>query len=157
MKLFLALFLITSTQVFASDTIERVVSDKTHELEIALNSNTVQCSMAGYGASFIKILIPELSAITVLDHRNFGADAPCVSAGMCAPMGDLAPELVIDELNPTEKVEVRVVLKQTLQKDTTNNKCFVSITEEIETNVRGLKFTHQRFSDLGERKLEDCR
>lgn len=157
MKNVLVFLFILSSQAFANDSIERIVSDKTHELEIALNQKTVQCSMAGYGASFLKILIPQLSEVTVLDHRNFGADAPCVSAGMCAPFGDLNPELVIDELNPIEKVEVRVVLKQTLQKDTNQKKCHVSITEEIETHVRGLKFTHQRFSDLGERNIEDCR
>ncbi|GAB4024862.1 MAG: hypothetical protein Fur0010_28070 [Bdellovibrio sp.] len=66
----------------------RIDSNKTHEIEIVLNQSTVQCSTAAYGASFLKILIPQLSEMTVLDQRNFVANASCVSVSL--PTKDLA-------------------------------------------------------------------
>src|SRR5262245_56707741 len=78
---------------------ETVIHATTKSVEIDLNSNTVICSAADYGALYLKVLIPELAGITLLDHQNLGAGAPCVASGLCEPGHE--PSDIIDPNKPT--------------------------------------------------------
>ena len=156
----LLLILLTTGPLMAQDrfeSLEKVLSERVHHFNIELNATTVLCSQAGYSASFLKILIPQLADVTFLDHRNFGAEAPCVAAGECAPIGDRTPGEIIDLLKPTETVEVKVVATRVLTKDNQEKKCNVTLKEEIFTNVRGAPFYHIKSASLNQRNFEDCR
>jgi len=133
---------------------ESVIHDTTTAVNVPLNLSTVLCSRADYGASHLKVLIPELAGLTVLDHRNFGAGAPCVSAGPCSLKQNVND--VLDVNRNSETVPVRVVLKRVTTLNDLTGQCVVSLVENIETTIRGKKFLHQREVVLGERLPEDC-
>ena len=131
-----------------------VVKDATTQMEIALNAQTVICSHLDYGYPALKILIPQLGALTVMNHRNSGAGAPCVAAGICVT-GNL-PSDIIDALNPTEKVAAHVTLTKVYEIDNKASVCRVTLLENLEIPIRGKTFLHQRQLEVGERSVEDC-
>ena len=136
-----------------AETKTTVIQDTTRAMKVQLNQQTVLCSAADYGAMFLKILIPDLAEVTVLDHRNIGAGAPCVAAGMCRT--DNMPADILDVDRPSEVVPVRVVLTKTatLNKDV----CTIRLVETLEIPIRGKVFTHRRSINVGKRNAEDCR
>lgn len=137
--------------------VNAIISTSTHRLNLSLNEQTVLCSEVGYGSAFLKILIPQLADITIMDHRNEGADAPCVAAGNCAPRGSLDPKDILDPRNPKETVDVTVTLTKRAVLDPKQLRCTVELVENIDLDVRGVHFTHERGALIGERNVKDCR
>lgn len=133
---------------------ESVVHDTTSIVEVDLNSSTVLCSAADYGAMFLKVGIPELARITLLDHQNVGAGAPCVAAGMCEP-GNM-PEDIIDPAKPTELVNINVKAVRFDVADPMAGNCNTHLIERVRLDIRGTEFTHERYAQLGTRPLADC-
>jgi uncharacterized protein (TIGR03382 family) len=133
---------------------ETVVHDTTTNVEIDLNASTVLCSSADYGALFLKIGIPELAALTLLDHQNVGAGAPCVSAGACYPGHE--PSDILDPTKPTETVAINVKAVRLDEADATEQTCTTTLVERVHVNVRGLDFLHERLAPLGSRPFADC-
>ena len=60
---------------------EVILHEKHQTLTVALNPSTVLCSRADYSVPMLKVLLPGLEDITLLDHQNRGAGAPCVTTG----------------------------------------------------------------------------
>ncbi len=54
---------------------ERVISDQVVRLPVRINSETVKLSAAGYSRPMVKVLVPGLADVTVLNHRNEGEGA----------------------------------------------------------------------------------
>lgn len=138
---------------------EKVVTKNVAQVEIELNQQTVLCSAADYGASFLKILIPALADLTVMDHQNTGAGAPCVAAGMCELFpgsGGFNTTDILDGSAPTELVDIEVTLTRVFRLDHEKKTCNVSLREDVLTEVRGIELTHIRFVTLGERPFDDC-
>jgi hypothetical protein len=133
---------------------ETVVHDTTSWVEVDLNASTVLCSAADYGALFLKVGIPELARITLLDHQNIGAGAPCVAAGICAPGNQ--PSDIINPAKPTELVSINVKAVRYDVADSEANTCTTHLIERVHLTIRGIEFNHERFSDLGSRKFADC-
>lgn len=133
---------------------ETVVHDTTTAVEIKLDASTVLCSSADYGALFLKIGMPELARVTLLDHQNIGAGAPCVAAGTCGP-GNM-PEDIIDPAKPTETVDVNVKAVRLDEVDSTAQTCTTWLIERVRLDVRGVEFTHERSVELGSRPVADC-
>jgi uncharacterized protein (TIGR03382 family) len=133
---------------------ETVVHDTTTNVEIDLNSSTVLCSAADYGALFLKIGMPELAGITLLDHQNAGAGAPCVAAGICAPGNE--PKDLIDPAHPTEIVPINVKAVRFDVVDKAAGTCETSLIERVHLVVRGIEFNHERQVELVSRKAADC-
>ena len=133
-----------------------LVQTSGHAMTIEVSPDTVLCTNVGYGVSFLKVLIPELAPITLLDHQNIGAGAPCVAAGMCGPIGDASPSDILEEDNNEENVEVfiKVYRQDAISHDAQT--CTVSLVEQIDVNIRGLAFTHQVSAGLGSRNYQDC-
>jgi hypothetical protein len=136
----------------------KVISIREVNLEIVLDSQTVLCSRADYGAEFLKILIPQLAELTFLDHRNRGAGAPCVGAGMCGNDWHDGPRPgdILDVNKPTEQITVKIELSRSFSLNHETKECNVGMEEKIFTNVRGIEFFHNRYAPLGERNYEDC-
>jgi hypothetical protein len=133
---------------------ETLVHDTTTTVEIDLNPSTVLCSSADYGALFLKIGIPELAALTLLDHQNVGAGAPCVSAGACEPGKE--PEDILDADKPTEAVAINVKAIRLDEADADAQTCTTTLIERVHVNVRGFDFLHERHAPLGSRPFADC-
>ncbi|MGE0547005.1 MAG: hypothetical protein AB7O24_13050 [Kofleriaceae bacterium] len=133
---------------------ETVVHETTTPVEIALNAQTVICSSADYSLTFLKVLIPELAKITLLNHQNIGAGAPCVASGVCD--AEHSPSTIIDANNPTELVDITVKATRIDHIDDQAQTCTTSLKEQVDLVIRGTAFMHTRFADLGSRPYSDC-
>jgi uncharacterized protein (TIGR03382 family) len=133
---------------------ETLIHDTTTTTEIDLNASTVLCSSADYGALFLKIGIPKLAQLTLLDHQNIGAGAPCVSAGACYPGHE--PADILDPTKPTETVDINVKAFRLDEADATAQTCTTTLIERVHVNVRGFDFLHERQAPLGSRPFADC-
>ncbi|MBI3550896.1 MAG: hypothetical protein HY077_00135 [Elusimicrobia bacterium] len=133
---------------------ESVVRDQTSVVPVDLNTKTVKCSAADYQAPMLKILVPALAELTVLNHRNTREGAPCVAAGRCMP-GGAGPDDILKAGEGREKIAVRVVLKKTAELD--GEVCRVTLVETVSTKVRGVPFFHERRQEVAERSPADCR
>lgn len=133
---------------------ETVIHDTTTSVEVDLTAATVLCSSADYGALFLKILIPELAGLTLLDHQNLGAGAPCVSAGACQP--GRMPEDIIDAATPTEVVDINVKAVRIDEADADAQTCTTHLSERVHVTIRGFQFSHERMAPLGSRSYADC-
>ncbi|MGE3546650.1 MAG: hypothetical protein AB7L28_22170 [Kofleriaceae bacterium] len=133
---------------------ETVVHETTTSVEIALNASTVICSAADYSLTFLKVLIPELARLTLLNHQNLGAGAPCVAAGVCD--SEHSPATIIDATKPTEQVDITVQAVRIDNIDDEAQTCTTTLRERVDLNIRGTAFAHVRFAELGSRPYSDC-
>jgi hypothetical protein len=132
---------------------ESVVRDQTTTVGVDLNAQTVKCSAADYSMPMLKVLIPNLAALTVLNHRNTKEGAPCVAAGQCGAA--LGPQSILGSGAGSERIPVRVVLKKVAQLD--GAVCHVSLVETVTTEIRGVPFFHERQQAVADRAADDCR
>jgi hypothetical protein len=130
-----------------------VLRDETTNVNVDLNAKTVKCSAADYSMPMLKVLVPGLADITLLNHRNTREGAPCIAAGQCTE--SLGPQSILKNGEGTERIPVRVVLKKvtTIEGDV----CHVSLVETVTTEVRGLPFFHERYQPVADRTAADCR
>ena len=131
----------------------RVIADKTTQVSVDLNPATVKCSRADYGQPMLKILVPALAELTLLNHRNTREGAPCVSAGRCG--AELGPQNILASGAGTVQASVRVVLRKVTALE--EGVCRVSLVESVHTSIRGLAFVHERTQEVAERDPADCR
>jgi uncharacterized protein (TIGR03382 family) len=143
-----------STATAESRFAETIVHKTTTNMSIELNANTVLCSAADYGSPHLKVLIPKLASLTLLDHQNFGAGAPCVAAGECAP-GNM-PEDIINAQSPSEPVAMQITAVRFDETDAAAQTCETSLVERVNLTIRGKEFKHERRAYLGSRELSDC-
>jgi hypothetical protein len=130
------------------------LSDKTTEVDVPLNEETVKCSARDYSAPFLKVLIPALADITALNHRNAGEGAPCIAAGQCRSFTE--PQALLSRGGErVERVAVRVTLKKETALD--GEVCRVTLVETVNAVIRGTPFFHERRHELAERVPSDCR
>lgn len=132
---------------------ETVVRDQTTTVRVALNAQTVKCSAADYSIPMLKVLVPALAELTVLNHRNTSEGAPCIAAGRCGE--GLGPQDILRSGEGIDQVPVRVVLKKIAAID--GNVCHVSLVETVKTQIRGVRFFHERTQDVADRAAADCR
>jgi len=140
----------------AVETREELVHQTTTSVDLLLKPETVICSHADYSANFLKVLIPELASITLLDHQNRDAGAPCVAAGECAPFGDHAPSDILDDADTDETVDITVRETRVDEIDHDAQTCTTSLRERVDLTIRGVPFAHERFASLGSRPYGDC-
>ena len=129
-----------------------IVSDRTTTVSAALNTATVKCSRADYSEPMLKVLIPALADLTVLNHRNTREGAPCVSAGACGAMG---PQDILRTGEGVDQIKVRVVLRKETAIE--GEICHVSLIETVATTIRGVAFNHERVQEVAQRSAADCR
>ncbi len=129
-----------------------IVSDRTTIVSVPLNAATVKCSRADYAEPLVKVLIPALADLTVLNHRNTREGAPCVSAGSCREM---SPQDILKTGEGVDQVKIRVVLRKETSID--GEICRVTLIESVATTIRGVTFSHERAQEVAERTAADCR
>ena len=140
----------------AVETREELVHQTTTSVDLVLTPETVICSHADYSANFLKVLIPQLASITLLDHQNTDAGAPCVAAGECAPFGDHAPSDILDEADTSETVDITVRAARIDEIDHEAQTCTTTLRERVDLEIRGVPFSHERWASLGSRPYGDC-
>src|SRR4051812_13679246 len=83
MKAILAIFAIAfATAAHADeskDTRQFLVYQSQTIVPVDINENTVLCLSADYSAPVLKVLVPQLAQLTLLNHQNTGAGAPCLT------------------------------------------------------------------------------
>ena len=131
---------------------DSVIRDQTTVVKVALNAKTVKCSAADYSMPMLKILVPGLAELTVLNHRNTREGAPCIAAGQC---GERGPQDILKSGDGIDEIPVRVVLKKVAELD--GDVCRVSLVETVNAKVRGVPFFHERRQEVAERAAADCR
>jgi hypothetical protein len=131
-----------------------VLSDRTSDVSVALGPTTVKCSAQGYSMPNLKVLVPALAGITLLDHRNAGEGAPCIAAGRCVS-GDEPLALLARPGQAVETIHVRVTLKKETRLE--GEVCHVTLVENVVTAIRGVPFFHERRQDVADRVPADCR
>jgi hypothetical protein len=130
-----------------------IVRDQTTTVDVDLNAKTVKCSAADYSGPMLKVLVPGLADLTVLNHRNTREGAPCVAAGRCGE--DLGPESILKAGDGIERIPVRVVLQKVTSIE--GEVCHVALVETVTTTIRGLPFFHERRQEVADRSAADCR
>ena len=130
-----------------------VVRDQTTEVNVDLNSKSVKCSAAGYSMPLLKVLVPGLADLTILNHRNRGEAAPCIASERCD--GDFGPDNILKAGEGVEQIPVRVVLKRVTTLD--GEVCHVTLVETVQTTIRGIQFNHERRQGVADRAAGDCR
>ncbi|HEX4922832.1 MAG TPA: hypothetical protein VFV50_02065 [Bdellovibrionales bacterium] len=135
--------------------LEKVIRLIRTNVPVALNKTTVKCSRADYAVPELKVLIPALAELTVMNHRNFQEGAPCVRAGECS--AQLSPQLILAQGEGNIMAPTEIKLVQQLRPDVKNQVCRVTLVETVRVMIRGVAFDHTRHAEAGDRVLEDCR
>ena len=139
------------------------ISDITTQLLLKLDPSTVRCLVGDYGASSLKISVPQLTELAVFNHTTTGEVLPCINAGRCEKkVGDkvvtpgLNPEMILDAARPTEQADVRVQLEEDYYLDHALKTCAREVSEKVTTTVRGLPFRHIKSAPLAEIPYDVC-
>jgi hypothetical protein len=141
----------TEPRTETKSTLIRVVEDSTN---ILLDSQTARCSDVGYGQLELKVTVPELAALAIYDHAGPGESTPCITAGRCR--GANLPSRLIDPNNPMEQIRLKVIVKEVLSIDHDNKSCYRAVHEDVESEIRGIKFTHHREGGHANKPYEKC-
>ena len=129
-----------------------ILHDKTTPVSVELNARTVKCSAADYSEPMLKVLVPGLAELTVLNHRNAREGAPCVAAGRCGAVG---PQDILRAGEGAERVPIRVILRKDAELE--GGVCHVSLVETVTAVIRGVPFYHERRQAVADRNPADCR
>ncbi len=147
LALFIFIFSVNSS--FAKTT---VIHKKTVLLPVDISTAKLKWTNLGYGGSyFVKVIIPELAEETILNHRNEGEDGPCLFTRDTDKLSD-----VIQDNPETIHVPFEIELVKITQFNS-ENKCFVTLQENIIGDIRGFEFFHSRSEAMPSRHIDDCK
>lgn len=154
MKYLLLLALIPTTGLAKADLKTRIISEKIERSVIRLDASTTRCSAIGYSMPELKVSAPDLKWLTIYNHANEGEAEPCITAGYCRNGND--PSKLIDPNNPTEEVELKVVVEENFYLFHEEKKCSRVVREYVITKIRGIPFFHSRYSNESQMPYEKC-
>jgi hypothetical protein len=164
-KILIIAAVLASMNAWAKDSQRLILADaKTFITEVS--TTTVRCSDLGYGNLQLKINLSGLDGWTVFDHSNnylgeFGE--PCMTAGSCKTAWRKDGYNVADIVQDKPGSEVITVVRQLIESKTESKDeagvdvCIRSLTENINTTVRGIKFAHTRSGADQTFHIEVCR
>lgn len=163
-KLFLTtVALVMSFQSLAQtrfQTFSRVSLKDRFEASVDVNNRTVRCSSVGYGVSELKINVPGLKWNAVFDHSNAENLGPCMTAGVCRDdiinVDGLTPDDLIQDDPGRQNIVVRRLLKERFQLDHFDKTCSRTLTESLDTVIRGHEFTHTVSKQIGDLPFQSC-
>lgn len=131
-----------------------VISSRVVTLPVDLSNAGIRLSSAGYSMPTVKVLIPELAAVTVMNHRNEGETAPCLATTDTFIVGDVVQgRPTVDQVPLT--IELEKVVGIVNQGGT--QVCSVQLVETVTGQIRGFEFSHVRSSALPSRHVDDCK
>lgn len=140
--------LFISTSLFAGET---VISSRTVELSVNLNEARVYTEGTSFPVRLLYLPIPELTKVTLLNHRYPEEAAPVLINGT-AELED------IRQGNPdTITLPVVITLTKYMRINRKLNVCKVELTEDLEATLNNLKFQHSSTTVLPDRHVSDCK
>lgn len=142
------LALLISQSALAKDV---VLHTKTVTLPVSIGAERMRFSIADYSSPVVKVLVPELAAETLMNHRNTSEGAPCLATYRAS-----TPSEIIQGNEAIEQVNFKIELIKHLLPDPENQICFVSLSEVVTATIRGFEFVHTEYSDLPQRHIDDC-
>ena len=143
------MFLLSSFASFAQMT-DLELSKKVVNLPVDVSTAKIKFTNLGYGnISFVKVIVPELAAATILNHRNVGEDGPCLFTNDTFEVDDVLqdnPEII--------DTDFTITLSRTtfVQGDV----CKVTLHESVTADIRGFHFVHFLSTPMPDRVVEDC-
>ncbi len=146
MKMLLLFSLLISSSTFA----QTILSSKKVNLPVNIDESNMKLSRAGYSSDVLKVFIPALADVTILDHRNENSGAPCMSTYEA-----FVAEDVIQGRPGVENIEFTIELTKWTHLD--GDTCKVQMAETITANIRGFNFSHNKNQILPDRHKDDCR
>jgi hypothetical protein len=154
--LLIAATVLSAHSVFAASGDITTISTRTVTLPVDINEKTVLLSSADYGMPVVKVLVPGLAKVTIMNHQNTAAGAPCLATRETNLPGD-----IVAGTPAVEKVKFKIVLtkqvfEQMADKEGDPNVCGVTLIEHISATIRGKRFDHQRDTQMPQRPLSDC-
>jgi hypothetical protein len=160
MKSFLSVLVLVAVPSFFANANEVVVSEREVELNVDISESTVKLSRADYSAAVVKILIPEIADVAILDHRNTNEGAPCM-----ATYETQSPSSVVGGDPKKEKIKFKITLERQAFFNRSVNPdgsldsgvCEVYLIETINGVIRGFNFNHVESVLVGTRHPDDCR
>ena len=130
--------------------IGKIMSQKEVTLPVDISSAKMKFTNLGYGSIyFVKVIVPELAAETLLNHRNVGEDGPCLFTR------DTGSVSSVVQGNP-EVVDVKFKITLLKQSYLSAGKCKVILKEDIRADIRGFHFQHTLSHEMPDRVVEDC-
>jgi hypothetical protein len=129
-----------------------VLSKRIAVLNVDISTTKMKFSRAGYTSEVVKVLVPELADVTILDHRNIGEGAPCL-----ASYEALNPQDVIQNNPAVEQIPFEIALIKRVAPNSKGSACDVTLIETVNGKIRGFNFTHDRQKEIGTRNIADCR
>jgi hypothetical protein len=155
MKTHLIKIAVTTLIAFNAQAKDILISDQTYNLEVKLDKNSVKCLVGDYGASSLKIVVPEIRYFANLDHTSEGSGGPCINAGRCNQGNkDSRFSILHDLARPTEQIKLRVL--KTENYEIIDDACQRSYHEKISSNVRGTDFIHFASAELATLDKKFC-
>ena len=134
--------------------VRRVLKDQTTDIALALNEGTVFCSIVGYGASFLKVSVPDLDWLAHFDHRVEASGLPCAAAGVCSDT--LNPQTILGANPSLAVVPVRVVLTERLMIDAVARTCMRQLVENVTIQLTDRVLRHSVEGELAAFPYEQC-
>lgn len=135
------------------------VLERTAKIKVELNPSTVRCLVGDYGGSSLKISLPGLRSHSAFRHTTNGETEPCINAGYCRsglfPNG-LTPEAILRGQNSSEEIDVKIETFEEFQFNHESKKCSRYIREKVSTQVRGMDFSHEDGTTIGDANYETC-
>ncbi len=130
-----------------------ILFSRTVTLPVDISKTKVVKTNLGYGQTFlVKILVPELAAETLMNHRNESEDAPCLATYEAQTVGQ-----IIQNKPAVDQALFKIELSKSFNPDPEKNICHLTLIESVSTQVRGFLFIHVRESQLPDRVLADCK
>lgn len=142
-----------------AEVIEEVVHSK--KIVIAKEDLKFKWTTLGYGSMTEKVIVQDLAAHTLFNHRNPGEDGPCLrSFRQRQPLIFNTGGTVTSPItNPADAngditVQIQILNKYTMNRE--KNICKVNMVEHVSTVIGGIEFSHTYQKDMGHRYIGDC-
>lgn len=163
-RLFLATMALTVCFQLSAQTrfehFSRVSLKDSFETTVDVDQDSVRCSQVGYGVSELKINVPGLKWNAVFDHSNAENLGPCMTAGVCRDdvldLDGLTPDDLIQDSPGRENIVVERLLEEQFRLDHQQKTCSRTLTEVLDTVIRGQEFTHTVSKQIGDLPFSTC-
>jgi len=147
-----------------------VILQTVHEKEILVPRKDLsfKWTTLGYGARTHKVIVPQLAAHTLFNHRNPGEDGPCLRSNRRSFGGNFEPLPIFGELpvSPQPKpdpvvdtrgeISISITVSNEYLINREKNICKVRMVEDVRTTIEGEEFYHVYRKDMGFRFIADC-
>lgn len=147
-----------------------IVLQEVHSKNITVLRGDVsfKWTQLGYGAMTHKVLVPQLAAHTLFNHRNPGEDGPCLRSdrrrfggvtlpafpGFEPPQKPVVEEVV--DTDPNEEIVIEIKISNRYLMNREKNICKIQMVEDVRTEISGEEFYHTYTKDMGFRYIGDC-